>query len=64
MIVVGEVGHIDWTCEHCQARRFTCCECGEVTIVDHDEESEMCERCFRDPKRRKRRLAADSVEET
>jgi hypothetical protein len=47
---VGEVGDIDWTCEHCQARRFMCIVCGEVVIVDDDPESEMRERCFRTPR--------------
>ena len=46
---MGEVGHIDWTCEHCQARRFTCAQCGHECIVDDDSESELCERCFRNP---------------
>ena len=63
---MGSVGHIDWTCEHCNARRFTCCYCHEIVVVDHDDESEMCERCFRDPlvqERNSKRLAADKAEE-
>ena len=46
---MGDTPSIDWTCEHCQARRFTCDECGKITIVDHDSESELCEKCFRKP---------------
>ena len=46
---MGEVGHIDWTCKHCQARRFTCEQCGTEVITDHDQESTLCERCFRKP---------------
>ncbi len=48
---MGEVGHIDWTCEHCQARRYTCDQCGQIVIVDHDPESDLCEACFRKPPR-------------
>jgi len=44
---MGDVCDIDWTCEHCQARRYTCIECGEECIVDDDSQSELCERCFR-----------------
>lgn len=43
---MGDTCAIDWTCEHCEARRFTCVDCGEECIVDHDSQSELCERCF------------------
>ena len=46
---MGDEGHIDWTCEHCSARRFTCARCGTISIVDDDTESELCVNCFRKP---------------
>jgi len=43
---VGGEGVLDWTCEHCDAHRYHCCECRNETMGEVGEE--MCERCFRD----------------
>lgn len=37
---------IDWTCEHCDAQRYQCVDCGEMCIEDGGEH-ELCELCFR-----------------
>ena len=45
--MMGEVGHIDWRCKHCDARRFTCCECHDIILGEASDGDEMCEVCFR-----------------
>ena len=51
---MGEVGYINYVCDSCGMQRFTCCECGEVTISDGEGEDDMCLDCWHrtDPKRR------------
>lgn len=44
---MGEVGHVNWICKHCDAHRFDCVWC-DARQISEGGENEMCERCFYD----------------